>query len=415
MPKGFLPTEDTGQIFAFTEAAQDISFEAMAEKQRAAAAIVRQQPNVDQLMSSIGAAAINVVPNTGRIFMRLKPRAERPPADEIIDELRPKLAAIPGHPGVSAEPADHPHRRPAHQGALPVHAPGDRSPRALPVGADRLRARCATLPGFQDVTTRSADHEPAGDGRHRPRQGLGPRRHRRADRERALQRLRLAPGLDDLRADQPVLGDPGARAARTSATRPTLSLLYVRSQQRASWCRSTRWRGSPPTIGPLTINHLGQLPSVTISFNLAPGVAARRGRRAGQRAPSASSECRPRVIGSFQGTAQAFQASLQGPGRAPAGRGPGDLHRAGHPLRELHPPAHDPLGPAVGGLRRAAHADALRRGAEHLRVRRHHHAGRHRQEERDHDDRLRARGPARRRQRRPTPSTRAACSASGRS
>jgi len=94
--QGIHSDEDTGQIFAFTEAAQDISFEAMAEKQRAAAAIVRQQPYVDQLMSSIGASTINVVPNTGRIFMRLKPRSERPPADKIIDDLRPKLAAIPG-------------------------------------------------------------------------------------------------------------------------------------------------------------------------------------------------------------------------------------------------------------------------------------------------------------------------------
>src|SRR5437773_10848554 len=96
IPKGFIPTEDTGQIFAFTEAAQDISFDAMTEKQRTAAAIVMQQPYIDQIMSSIGASTINVVPNTGRIFMRLKPRDQRPPADKIIDDLRPKLAAIPG-------------------------------------------------------------------------------------------------------------------------------------------------------------------------------------------------------------------------------------------------------------------------------------------------------------------------------
>src|SRR2546425_5270419 len=65
IPKGFIPTEDTGQIFAFTEAAQDISFDAMVDKQRAAAAIVLKQPYIDQIMSSIGASTINVVPNTG--------------------------------------------------------------------------------------------------------------------------------------------------------------------------------------------------------------------------------------------------------------------------------------------------------------------------------------------------------------
>ena len=96
IPKGFIPTEDTGQIFAFTEASQDISFDAMTDKQRAAAAIVLKQPYIDQIMSSIGASTINVVPNTGRIFMRLKPRDQRPPADKIIEDLRPKLAAIPG-------------------------------------------------------------------------------------------------------------------------------------------------------------------------------------------------------------------------------------------------------------------------------------------------------------------------------
>src|SRR5207248_8185959 len=96
IPKGFIPTEDTGQIFAFTEASQDISFDAMTDKQRAAAAIVLKQPYIDQIMSSIGASTINVVPNTGRIFMRLKPRDQRPPADKIIEDLRPKLAPIPG-------------------------------------------------------------------------------------------------------------------------------------------------------------------------------------------------------------------------------------------------------------------------------------------------------------------------------
>src|SRR5436190_24019032 len=66
----------------------------MKEKQRAAAAIVLKQPYIDQIMSSIGASTINVVPNTGRIFMRLKPRDQRPPADKIIEDLRPKIAAM---------------------------------------------------------------------------------------------------------------------------------------------------------------------------------------------------------------------------------------------------------------------------------------------------------------------------------
>src|SRR5262245_19229141 len=73
IPKGFIPNEDTGQIFAFTEAAQDISFDAMREKQRAVAAILLKEPYIEQFMSSIGASSTSIVPNTGRIFMRLRP------------------------------------------------------------------------------------------------------------------------------------------------------------------------------------------------------------------------------------------------------------------------------------------------------------------------------------------------------
>src|SRR6185295_13095212 len=83
------------------------------------------------------------------------------------------------------------------------------------------------------------------------------------------------------------------------------------------------------------------------------------------------------------------------PRRAARDRGDGGLHRARDPLRELHPPADDSLGPAVGGVRRAGDADRLPHGPEHLRVRRHDHADRHRREERDHADRLRARSGAR--------------------
>ncbi len=97
IPKGFLPSEDTGNVFGFTEAAQDVSFEAMKAHQRAVAVVVREDPNVDSAMSSIGASYINVASNSGRIFFRLKPRAQRKlSADEVIEELRPKLAAIPG-------------------------------------------------------------------------------------------------------------------------------------------------------------------------------------------------------------------------------------------------------------------------------------------------------------------------------
>ena len=102
IPKGFIPNEDTGQIFAFTEAAQGISFDSMGEQQRAVAAIVRQQPYVDSFMSSIGAGGTNVVPNTGRIFMRLKPR--EPAAVRRRDRRRTCGKKFAGIPGISVYP-----------------------------------------------------------------------------------------------------------------------------------------------------------------------------------------------------------------------------------------------------------------------------------------------------------------------
>ena len=97
IPKGFLPSEDSGQIFGITEAAQGISFESMKRHQEEVAAVVRQDPNVASYMSGVGSVGTLVGTNTGRVFIRLKPRSKRHmSADQVIQELRPKLAQIPG-------------------------------------------------------------------------------------------------------------------------------------------------------------------------------------------------------------------------------------------------------------------------------------------------------------------------------
>ncbi len=97
IPKGFFPDEDTGQIFAITEAAQDISFDAMKAHQQAAAKIVGADPNVAGFGSFIGAGGSSSTMNQGRMFMRLKDRSERKlSANEIIQELRKKLSQLPG-------------------------------------------------------------------------------------------------------------------------------------------------------------------------------------------------------------------------------------------------------------------------------------------------------------------------------
>src|SRR5579862_1962417 len=97
VPKGFFPSEDTGQIFGFTEGPQDTSFQAMADHQKMAAQIIKDDPNVSDVNSFVGATGFSPALNNGRLFIQLKPRSERGlSADEVIQELRPKLAQVPG-------------------------------------------------------------------------------------------------------------------------------------------------------------------------------------------------------------------------------------------------------------------------------------------------------------------------------
>src|SRR5206468_2597112 len=95
IPKGFLPNEDQGQIFTFTQAAEGISFESIVEHQKQLMAIVKADPRVDRFMSSVGSRGFTAS-NQGILFIRLKPRKQRPPADVIVQQLRGKLMSVPG-------------------------------------------------------------------------------------------------------------------------------------------------------------------------------------------------------------------------------------------------------------------------------------------------------------------------------
>jgi len=310
IPKGFIPTEDNGSIFAFTEAAQDISFEAMAERQRAVAAVVRQNPYVQQLMSFIGAAGSSTVLNNGRWFALLKPRGQRPPADQVIQELRPKLAAVPG---IRVYPQIIPTIRIGGQLTKAIYqytlqsADTQELYHWAPILFDRLRH----LPGLQDVNT--------------DLQITSPQVTVEIDRDMAA---RL-----DVTADQieSALGAAyGSKQVSTIYTPsnqywvilevdprfqqdPTaLERLYVRSAKGAlvplgSLAQLT------PGIGPLTVTHRGQLPSVTISFNTRPNVSLSD---AVAQVERVQRELRvpATVSATFQGTAQAFQDSLKGQG-----------------------------------------------------------------------------------------------------
>jgi HAE1 family hydrophobic/amphiphilic exporter-1 len=310
IPKGFIPTEDNGTIFAFTETAQDISFDAMVAKQRAVAEIVRQDPSVVQLMSFIGATGSSTVLNNGRLFALLKPRDQRPHAEKVIQGLRPKLAAVPG---IRVYPQILPTIRIGGQltKAVYQYTLQDTDIQELyhwaPIIFDKLRQ----LPGLQDVNT--------------DLQISSPQVTVEIDRNKA--------SALDVSADQIESALGAAYGSKQVSTIYTPSnqywvILEVDPQFQRDpsglgrlYVRSARGALVPlgsvatlkPGLGPLTVTHLGQLPAVTISFNTRPGVSLSD---AVAEVDRVQRELRvpATVSGAFQGTAQAFQASLQGQG-----------------------------------------------------------------------------------------------------
>ena len=310
IPKGFIPNEDTGQVFAFTEASQDISFEGMMEHQLKVANIVNQQPYVASYFSAIGASGSSVVMNTGRIFMRLKPAAERPTADAIVQDLRRKTSGIPG---INVYPQVLPTIRIGGQltKGQYQYTLQDADLQSLYQWAPILYERMKGLPGFLDVNS--------------DLQITSPQVLVEIDREKAS-----ALGVTAVQIEAALNNAYGSPQVSTIYT-PTnqywvmmellpqyqrdpaaLSLLYIRSASGklvplGTVARLTR------TVGPLTVNHLGQLPAVTVSFNLRPGVPLGS---AVEEIQKVERDLRlPATLStSFQGTVQAFQRSLQGLG-----------------------------------------------------------------------------------------------------
>jgi HAE1 family hydrophobic/amphiphilic exporter-1 len=310
IPKGFIPNEDNGTIFAFTEAAQDVSFEAMMAKQRAVAEVVRQQPYVEQFMSFIGASGSSTNMSNGRIFIRLKPRDQRPHVDQLIQDLRPKFAAIPG---IRVYPQVLPTIRIGGQltKAVYQYTLQDADLQELYHWAPILYDRMRQLPGLQDVNT--------------DLQITSPQIMVDINRDRASA---LAVTADQIES---ALG--AAYGAKQVSTIYTPSnqfwvILEVDPQYQRDptalpllMVRSGTGRLVPldavatlkPGLGPLTVNHLGQLPAVTISFNTRPGVSLSE---AVAQVEAVQRELRvPATLNTtFQGTAQAFQDSLKGQG-----------------------------------------------------------------------------------------------------
>jgi HAE1 family hydrophobic/amphiphilic exporter-1 len=310
IPKGFIPNEDTGQIFAFTEAAQDISFDAMMEKQQAVAAIAQKNPYVQEFFSGIGTNSSSTVLNTGRIFMRLKPRSERPPAEKIIQEMRPQFSVVTG---MNVYPQILPTIRIGGQltKGLYQYTLQDADLLSLYKWAPILYDRMRKLPGFLDVNSDLLITSP---------QVLVEIDRDRASAlgvtaeqiELALSSSYGAPQISTIYTPSNQYWVMMELLPRYQRDPEALSLLYVRSSTGRLVPLNTVARLSRG-IGPLTVNHLGQLPAVTISFNLKPGVAL--GDAVADIQKLQRELAVPATLStSFQGTAQAFQQSLQGLG-----------------------------------------------------------------------------------------------------
>jgi HAE1 family hydrophobic/amphiphilic exporter-1 len=310
MPGGFLPSEDAGQLFIATESAQGSSFEAMREHQQQIAAIVLQDPNIEGFMSAIGAGGPSASTNQGRIFARLKPRHERPlHVDKLVQTLRPKLAQVPG---IVAYPQNPP----------PIRLSGtiSKSPYQLTLqspdteelysSAQKLEANLRELPMLQAVTS--------------DLQIKNPEVNVEIDRDRAsalgITAAQVEGALQTAYSDQQVstIYAPNNQYRVIMQLEPefqrdpsSLSLLYLRSSSNQLVPLRSVSKLSQG-FGPLSVNHLGQLPAVTVSFDTKPGVSLSTAVDAVTK--SAREILPPTVTTTFQGTAQAFQKSMQGLG-----------------------------------------------------------------------------------------------------
>ncbi|MEO7368965.1 MAG: efflux RND transporter permease subunit [Gemmatimonadaceae bacterium] len=305
VPTGFIPTADTGQITATAESAQGTSFTQMVKNQQQVAAIVAKDPNIAGFMSSVGSGSASG--NQGRIIMGLKPHGERLSANDIVKELQPKLSGIPGvNVFMQVPPAIQiGGRQSKSQYQFTMQSPDIE---ALDSAAQKMESKMKGLTELQDVTS--------------DLQIANPQVNVAIDRERAA-----TLGVTAQQIEAALYNAYGSRQVSTIFTpnnqyfvimelKPeyqrdvnALGMLYIRSNAGALVPLGAV-SSITQNVGPLSITHSGQLPSVTISFNTKPDVALGTATKAVEAA--AAEIVPPSVTTSFSGTAQAFQDSQKG-------------------------------------------------------------------------------------------------------
>lgn len=307
MPTGLFPPDDIGGIFGVTEGAQGISFDEMKRHQQKLADIILQDPDVEAFMSAVGAIGSRVGSNGGFMFLKLKPRHEREAnADQIIQRLRPKVLSVPGIVMFLQNPP--PIRLEATfskaQYQFVLQSPDTAE---LYDHASEFEAKLRGLDMIQDVTS--------------DLQIRSPQVNLEIDRDRAA-----ALGITAQQIEDTLYSAYGARQVSTIYS-PTnqyrvvmelkpeykldpssLGMLYVRSGSGELVPLSSLGTLSKG-LGPLTVNHLGQITAVTISFNLKPGTPL------GDAVAVIEKEAKTlpaSITTGFQGTAQVYQESTKG-------------------------------------------------------------------------------------------------------
>jgi hydrophobic/amphiphilic exporter-1 (mainly G- bacteria), HAE1 family len=308
VPKGLFPQQDVGMIIGFSEAPQDVSFASMRERQEKVNAVVLTDPDVDHAVSFLGGGPGGGTTNTGSVFVALKPRPGRTAgADEIIARLRPKLARIEGVQLFLQATQDvrigGRASRTQYQYALQ-----DANLDELRAFAPRLLERLRKLPELRDVNT---DQQNAGlelgvdvDRDALARLGLTMRDVDDALYDAFGQR-QIATTYTQRNAYRVVLEAPPELSAGPEGPRS----LFIKTPSGALVPLDAIAKTKTGPM-PLAVNHQGQFPATTLSFNLAPGVALGDAVEAIHRA-ELEAGLPPGLRASFSGTAQAFNASLE--------------------------------------------------------------------------------------------------------
>ncbi len=389
MPTGFIPSQDSGFAFGIGMAGQDISFDSMARHLKAVADIVQNDPNVSDTGTFVMGG------NQGGFFANMKPRSERLlSVDQIMEELRPKIGAVPGIMVFIQNP---PPITVSGQFSTSVYQMTMQSTdlKAIYAWVDPLVNKMRTLPGFVDVNS--------------DLQIASPQVMVDIDRDRAV-----ALGLSPQQIEDALYTAYGSRQVSTiytpanqyavilqvapqyQQTPEGLSKIYLHSAQGALTPLSTVVKLSraakPAQRQPLRAASSGDgffQPEARL-------FAGRCGRqRESGAAGTADTAHHQREL---PGNCEGISAIVPRPLRAAHRSHPGDLHCAGHFIRELYPPHHDSFGLAFGGVRRAADAEVVSQGTGFIRFRGLDHAVWRGEEERHHDDRFRVGGAARGRQ-----------------